>query len=265
MKINSIVFSGGGMKGVSFLGVLKRLQEQNLLKDIKDYYGTSIGGLICLCMILNFTFEELTEFFHLHLKSIKPCMNISNLIKEYGADNGDKLQLLISRILNFKLFSIKTTFKELHLKTEKQLNVFAVDLKDQNVVHFSHLNTPDFLVLDAVKASMSLPIIFKPVLNRYIDGALLCNFPKDFSQNEASTFCFNITSEPQEISSLFNYITNIFSCIINYQLVQRKRNCERNVFNLDVNIDSLDFNLSKETILEIINIGYEIKIDLEFF
>lgn len=256
----SLVFSGGGMKGIAFLGVLKKLQEQEKLKDIKNYYGTSIGSLICLSILLNFTFEEISTFFWNNLKSIQPSMNISNLIKEYGADNGCKLKLLISRLLNFKLISIKTTFKELNIKTGKELNIFAVDIKTQTVVQFNYLNTPDFLVLDAVTASMSLPIIFKPVLNRYIDGALLCNFPKEYSKNQKDTICFNLTSDTQEISSLFGYITNLFSCIVNYQLVQRNADCQRNIINLNVNIDSLNFNLSKNEIQDVINIGYNIEI-----
>ena len=43
--INNIVFSGGGIKGLIFIGCLKYLEENNLLKNIKAISGTSIGGV----------------------------------------------------------------------------------------------------------------------------------------------------------------------------------------------------------------------------
>lgn len=254
--INSIVFSGGGMKGITFLGVIKKLEEQKKLEKIRYYYGTSIGALFCMCISIGFTFQELYSFFETNIKELTPSYSVTNLISFFGADNGLKLQILISRLLNFKAISIKTTFLDLYSKFEKELNVFATDLKFHNLIQFNYLLTPESLVLDAIKSSMSLPIVFKPVLNRYIDGALLCNFPIKFSENSKDTFCFNISSDINEMETLFGYISNIFSCVVNFQ--NNSDNCNRSKFLLHVNLNPLNFNISQETIQETINIGYKI-------
>ena len=42
---NTIVIAGGGMKGFAILGVLQYLYQCKLLKNIKKYIGTSVGGM----------------------------------------------------------------------------------------------------------------------------------------------------------------------------------------------------------------------------
>ena len=41
-----LVLSGGGVNGIVELGSLKALEKLNLLKNIKNYCGSSIGSLI---------------------------------------------------------------------------------------------------------------------------------------------------------------------------------------------------------------------------
>ena len=63
--INNLVFQGGGMKGICYLGVLQQLikENPNIFKDMKRVAGTSAGALVALYLALgldpNTEIEEL--------------------------------------------------------------------------------------------------------------------------------------------------------------------------------------------------------------
>ena len=44
--LKNISFSGGGFKGLAFLGCVKALQERDVLHNVKSYAGSSVGALI---------------------------------------------------------------------------------------------------------------------------------------------------------------------------------------------------------------------------
>ncbi len=58
----TLVFSGGGVRVISFLGVLQVLHERNLLKQIQEFAGISAGSLVALMMSLNYSLTFLKRF-----------------------------------------------------------------------------------------------------------------------------------------------------------------------------------------------------------
>ena len=52
MKITKLVFSGGGIKGISYIGIIKYLEDEDLLKNINTIVGTSIGSVLGLSSFL---------------------------------------------------------------------------------------------------------------------------------------------------------------------------------------------------------------------
>ena len=50
--IKNLVFSGGGVKGYSFIGCLKALEELNITQEIKAISSTSIGSLFSILLML---------------------------------------------------------------------------------------------------------------------------------------------------------------------------------------------------------------------
>ena len=45
--IKNLVLAGAQLKGVCYIGILKALEELNLLKDIKNVLGISSGSRTC--------------------------------------------------------------------------------------------------------------------------------------------------------------------------------------------------------------------------
>ena len=58
-----VVLSGGGIKGIGYIGVLKALHEKEIVKNIEVLVGTSIGGFFALLIILNYTPAHLEKIF----------------------------------------------------------------------------------------------------------------------------------------------------------------------------------------------------------
>ncbi len=59
----------------------------------------------------------------------------------------------------------KLTFKELHKIINLNLTVCVTNATSNQPLYFSHYFTPDFPVLEALGASMSFPVAFKPIYN----------------------------------------------------------------------------------------------------
>ena len=56
-----LVFSGGGIKGIALLGVLKALIELDFIQYFDTFSGVSIGALMMLLYLIGYTPDELLK------------------------------------------------------------------------------------------------------------------------------------------------------------------------------------------------------------
>lgn len=127
----------------------------------------------------------------------------SRLSNALGVYDGEKLRLLVEDRLYVKTGIHHLTFQELHelrLKDPekyKDLFVTGVNLSTGYAEIFNYLRTPDMIISDAVRISLSIPLLFKPhtryvkvkealddkqrvpanPVHVYTDGGLLDNYP----------------------------------------------------------------------------------------
>ena len=69
-----IVLSGGSEKGVVYVGVLKFLEEMNILPSIECIYGVSIGAIFTVLMTIGYTSSEL-EYLVTHINLGETLLN----------------------------------------------------------------------------------------------------------------------------------------------------------------------------------------------
>ena len=96
-RINKLVFSGGSTKGISYIGIIKGLEENNLFKNIKTFAGTSIGAIFSFLLTIGYDYYSLNDI----VKSI----NIEKLCKinkmsSYGFDDGVNLVSMIKELMD---------------------------------------------------------------------------------------------------------------------------------------------------------------------
>ena len=169
---------------------------------------------------------------------------------------------IIGKLVKGKNISIHITFKQLYEKTNKNLIVTGVCLNDISLHYFSNDNCPDMQVLTAIRISMSVPILFKPVHydNKvWIDGGCLSNFPIElFDECLESVLGIYLGSNDNEIIENFNNIQDYFS--------QMTKCFFKNVFRINMkkyekyiiyfNVEKTDWSVNKNNKEKLYNYGY---------
>ena len=165
-----LVLGGGGARGLAHVGVLRVLQQQAI--PIDYIAGTSMGGLIgalyAAGLPLAVVEEEITKLSRLSEQIRLVDWNIS----------AAGLSVRGRRIYNFMadLLGEDLTFADLRLP----LAMVATDIRYGREVVLQ-----GGLVIDAVRASISIPGVFEPVElgdYRLVDGGVLDNVPVDVAR-----------------------------------------------------------------------------------
>ena len=199
-----LVLSGGGAKGLSHIGVIKALEENNI--PIDYICGTSIGAIIGGLYAIGYSPDEMVEFIkkpeftawskgkaeipyasYFYKGPPDPAMANINLgsIKKIEGDTLKRFQ-----------FAIPTSLISSYPMDLAVINLFAPAGKTAGY-DFDNLMVPFFCISTdvnsrtsriersgnlstAIRASMSIPLVFKPVYEDgklLYDGGLYNNFP----------------------------------------------------------------------------------------
>ena len=178
---NKLILSGGGIKGSMYIGMLKYLEENDIILEyINEITGTSIGAFIGMLLILGYTSRELEEIFlSLNFEDLKD-VSLVNLETNYGFASGIKLSNLIKKLISDKKFDSDINLRALHAKSGVSLVVCGYNVNKKTSVFFDVYSTPDIPVHLAILISMSIPILFCAVKHKgdlYTDGGIVCNLP----------------------------------------------------------------------------------------
>lgn len=285
-EINTLIFSGGGVKGIAYIGVLRYLNEicerrknEDIDKDsipnidIHTVCGVSIGSIVGLLYILGYNCDELTEELNnINLHSLKK-MKIRNFINEYGFDNGNKVINWIETLIVKKGYSKNITFKQLYTIKNINLQILASNINKYTYTMFDSINTPDLLIKDAIRMSISVPFLF--TIKSYngdihVDGGLINNYPiKLFKDNLENVLGLKLVTKGEfeshnidvKIDNFESYIYNVMKCF----MVQKEKETTLSYIYKDHTIcietehvtNLLNFGLTDEEKNKLINIGYE--------
>lgn len=103
----------------------------------------------------------------------------TNLFFEGGLFEGKSFLSIFSKLINKKVKNnedVDVQFKDLKIP----LAIITMDSTSKKMKVFSNKTDPDVRVVDAVRCSMSIPIVFQPYKIgsvEYVDGGLISNFP----------------------------------------------------------------------------------------
>lgn len=227
MKPKAILLSGGGLNGILHLGALQYLFEQNLLDEVTHWAGTSVGAVISLLIILNYTphqiFQIASKFEYSELRSID-LLQITTTT--FGLDTTKRLRQFLASLFPKELDPATTTFKTLQDVTKKTLSITATPITYPppllpTLDIFSPSTTPDLNVIDGIMASVALPLIFASPLireTRYVDGGLIDNFPitQLFPEADPTLWGFQITppTPPKESQAPTTIDQFVYSLLI---------------------------------------------------
>ena len=193
----NLVFEGGGVKGIAYVGALEKLDEEGILKDIERVAGTSAGAMLAVLVGLGYTAKEIGDilweinFQNFMDSSWGVIRDTKRFITDYGWYKGDFFRNLMADYIEKKTGNGEITFQEL-ANEKKYLDIYLMgaDLSTGYSKVFSAAHTPDVKIADAARISMSIPLFFAAVKgvdgddHVYVDGGLLDNYAiKVFDRN----------------------------------------------------------------------------------
>lgn len=183
----NLVFEGGGVKGIAYIGAMRVLEEKGIVPDIQRVGGTSAGAINATLIALGFTNAEQRDIlWKLDFKNFMDdtwgvVRDIQRLIDEFGWYKGDFFHDWISGHIKKKLGDPNATFQDLKDAKKPDLFVYGTNLSTHFGEVFSIEHTPTMCIADAVRISMSIPLFFAAIRNAqndvYVDGGVLLNYP----------------------------------------------------------------------------------------
>jgi predicted acylesterase/phospholipase RssA len=192
---------GGGMAyGLFHIGVLNVLEENQVYPDI--IAGTSMGAIIGALYASGLNAVEIKEIAsELNLRQL---IGLSDISLPMNGIKGKKVVSLLKSVLK------NSTFSQL----KKRFACVATDLMTGEQVVMQEGS-----VIDALRASISLPAIFSPknINGRYlIDGGLSNVVPVSVCRDMGADFVFGVNAIPRPSENLS--IMETCETIYDYQL-----------------------------------------------
>jgi NTE family protein len=173
----NLVFKGGGVRGIAYMGAFEVLEELNVLKNIERVAGTSSGAIAATLVSFRKNTAEMLELFNtLDLQKEKFGWYSSAYFHNW-------LQFIIADQCRG---NPRATFSDFQKLGYRDLHIVASNISRHRAEVFSVSNTPGVAVADAVRMSMSIPLFFEALRfdgtkigegDYYVDGGLFNNYP----------------------------------------------------------------------------------------
>ncbi len=202
-----------------------------MLAAVREYVGISAGALCAFCLCIGCSLAELravVEQLNFGLMRDLDPETMLNFPSTYGLDTGAGLEKLLVAILKGKRLAPGLTFAELAAAgLGPRLRVFATDLNTCTLTEFSAAATPDAEVRVGLRASMSIPLYFAPVVHPIsghllTDGGIINHSPfpflTDAEKEHTLALVFDDSHKPKEdITSVFGFLAQVYFSVYYHQ------------------------------------------------
>ncbi len=219
-----LALGGGGARGISHIGVLRVLEQENIFVDL--IVGTSIGALIGAAYASGMTSDQIEAKFDTYLTS--PRFQSSALNALAGVNDPDKSGLG-NRIQSFfkdRIQFIQAMFRPGILDNDSLKEVIDffipdIEIEQTNLVFqavATDLSTGDEVIFStgslrhAVMASCAVPGIIEPVREGgkiLVDGGVICLVPISVARRAGADIVIAVVVD-RDIYSLEEF-RNVFS------------------------------------------------------
>ena len=213
--VKNLVMEGAGIRGLAYCGALLELDDHQQLEHLERVAGTSAGSIVATLLAVGYSADEIativghTDFGDFNDGQFYFVGGADRMMDSYGWYKGDVFEGWLESHIARKTTNPNITFGELHAITDKNyldLYVVATNLTRQTPAYFSHETHPNMRIVDAVRASMSVPFWFEAVHldsvgqrvapgkgEVYIDGGVLANYPIDLF--DSPQYCSGLTTQ----------------------------------------------------------------------
>lgn len=290
----NLVFAGGGVRGLAYAGAIEALEDSGILENITHVAGTSVGSIAATLLSLDYHPEEFKDMLEqINLKNFEDGWDPLRILSSYGLYKGDAALSWIKQFISKKGHAETATFEDFHNAGCRELHIYVTDLSDETVKNLNYHSTPNVIVAEAVRASISIPLFFccwqfsnnQPDSHLYVDGGAIENYPLtsfdydgepnfhtlgmyfEHQRKKTADLCYN---EP------LKYIRNLFETALHSQINSLQQFPHHRIRSIpidDLGIPATQFGLNGEQKQALIDSGrravkhflasYDIAIDIE--
>ncbi|WP_159567576.1 patatin-like phospholipase family protein [Budvicia diplopodorum] len=304
-NFSNLVFEGGGVKSVAYLGAFEVLTKRGIINNIIRTGGTSSGALWATIISLGYTLEEAEkilwdlDFSEFMDDTWGVVRDTNRLLSKFGWYQGEYLRSWIGDLIGRKTGNSEATFYDMDImkkeKGFKLLYLIGTNLSTSSQEIFSAEHTPQMIVADAMRISMSIPLFFVPINSQrgdvYIDGGVVnnypiklfdsrryiyttCRLPKRFTSNsiyneetlgfrldtkeEISNFRNNI-NEHAKINNIIDYAQALVHTVLDAQELSHalSDDKQRTIYIDTLDVKTTDFHLTDENKIALVKSGRE--------
>ncbi len=192
----NLVLSGGGIKGISFIGAILELDNMGILYDvngklkIKGIAASSAGTILAGLLVIGYKPNEIhdimknIDFDKIIDDKIGYIRDTVNFFTNYGVCKGEYIYKLMGEYIETKTGDPDYTLLQLFHDTGIKLVITATNLNTKNTVYLhadncisEYANIP---LRTCIRMSMSIPFLFEPYSYNdclFCDGGVLDNYP----------------------------------------------------------------------------------------
>ena len=267
--IKNLAFKGGGVLGIAYAGAITVLEQRGILQNIEKVSGTSAGAITAALVSLNYSADEIHKIvLATDFKTFEDHKNPLRLATTYGIYKGDALLNWIETQITNKGLAANATFADFRKKGCKDLYVFASDISLKDVRAFSFSKTPNVVVAEAIRASMSIPFFFEawqfrnsnPNNHTYVDGGMVYNFPITYFDVDGkvnpetmglylSDLSDKVVVEEIKKDEVIHFVKAVFATIMDAQVIDFENDDSqksRTAVIDNLGISAVNFDLTKE-------------------
>jgi len=185
-----LVFCGGGTRCLVFLQTLVELEQRGQFVNVKEYWGTSAGALLASLLAVSNSAktvkQAMLEADYQKFRNVD-ISNMFTINTSWGLDDGTSLVGEIERLFDI----VEPGSSDKKMSDIPGLHIVVADLNTHETVVCSAANYPNMRIVDAIRASMSLPILFRPYKHPehghyWVDGAVRAHFPWSVLPDDAA-------------------------------------------------------------------------------
>jgi len=266
-KPRAISISAGGVLMIGQIGVLATLIEAGMVSDVSDWYGCSGGAMVALCGVMGVSpgwLRDLAETIRLKQTLEFDADSLVNFTTHWGLNDGTALMAYIGRLIETWMpGAAEWTFADIvKFCGGRRLTVTATNVGHCTATSFSVERTPNMRVIDALRASIAVPILFTPWIaptgEVYSDGAVAEYFPWHCVADKENTLV--ITSHPKNLqkqpdSMIPRTLGEYIRCLYNSSNTLMNPKPANWISLKQKRLTSLDFRTTPEEQMELFAIG----------
>lgn len=268
-KFKNLVFGGGGLRCMAYIGVLRALEEYGVIPAIESYAGASAGAIFATMISIGYTHAELKDFIRNFEYEYVKDIQLLGITENFGLETGNKIERFLQLMIRRKTGKMELTFAEHYEITRKKLYINAVCLDDCSSCYFNVDTHPTMPVYLALRMSIALPILISPVRwegKLYVDGGLLDNLPVSLFDGEHEhdkTLVLRVERPPkgdEKIDRFESFCFRTFSCIFDELVRLKHKDMKLEKYNvISISTDghnAFSFNLDKHDRKKLYRSGY---------